>query len=298
MVPIKRMRAFAVLSLIAALSLGSPRVQAHIPGQPPFVYINEQPAPFYPVGYASLPDLAPPNDIAPGQYLVNSPIHFRLDVSVLPFFPEDLPFIEFKWDFDDGTTAIGADQLHSYPTPGMRTVSVSNRDTRTNETALVLSTVSTPIVPTADYVLPQPMMKINGQVTTDQFADSIPADFTKRVTLDASDSRAGSAKIVGYTWDLGNQQLARDSKVTIAYKSLYSTVQPVLRLTDSNGLFVDASFMLENTQLPGPNSTPPNAQRSFSPLTWAMLGSLLLLGVALTAHLVYRYRHHSDYHRR
>lgn len=248
---------------------------AHLPGQPPFVYLNNEMVLYYPVGFTSLTDLAIPQDLAPKNYLVNEEITFRIDESALPLFPEELPFYTFSWDFADGATGTGLELKHTFTTPGSKVISTYSKDSRSTEPAQVLNTLYLNVLPTAEYRLPEPVVSVNGRQLKDLYTDALNADFTKRVTLDASRSKGGTSPIASTVWDLGNRQMSRDAKVTLTYNELFSTVQPVVRVTDSQGFFVDATFQITNGTLAGPNDTvPTNTRRD-----WLLGGLLAVLAL-------------------
>ncbi len=271
------------LALLAALFLAPLPASAHLPGQPPFTYVNGQAATYYPIGFSSLPDLAPPQDAAPSQYVVNNELDLGLDSKALPLFPEEVPLYLFSWDFGDGTTATGLDVKHTYTTTGSKVITIKSHDTSTNDEPQLLSTLFLNCVPTANYSLPLPVLVINGITTKNTLSDSINADFTKHVMVDASKSQTGTAPIVSYEWDLGNKQLAKDAKVNVTYDNLYSTVEPVVRITDKNGIFVDATVQLNNTTLTGPDGKPTHLTPTESPSKNGLVVGSLIAAALLVA---------------
>ncbi|HSI21371.1 MAG TPA: PKD domain-containing protein [Verrucomicrobiae bacterium] len=265
-----------LLIAVAALLLFPATAAAHLPGQPPFTFVNGEAALYYPVGFSSMTDFALPQDAAPKSYLVQSELTFSLATDALPLFPEELPFYTFQWEMGDGIKATGTEVKHTYQTIGSKVITITSKDTRATDPSQLLSTLYINIVPAADYKLPQPALSVNGRATKDLYTDSLLTDFTKRVTLDASKSTEGSAPIASYMWDLGNKQVAKDAKVNVTYQSIFSTVQPVVRITDKNGFFTDATVQLENSTLPGPNtvSSTPLVTRN-----WILGGLLALLAL-------------------
>jgi hypothetical protein len=204
---------------------------------------------YYPLSYTSVPkDLVIPQDAAARSYIVNTELTFKLDSSALPLFPEEIPLYEFIWDFGDGITGTGQVLNHLYTTPGSKVVIIKTRDTRTKDEPQLLSTLYVNILPVAGYQLPAPRIRVNGVTAADATTSTLNADFSKRVTLELAET-PGSGTITSVLWDLGNEQLSRDKKVTVDYKTLYSSVQPIVRVTDSNGLFVDATIQLENATI-------------------------------------------------
>jgi hypothetical protein len=270
-----------LLAIGAAILLLLPATaHAHAPGQPPFTYINDKPSPFYPLNFASLPDLGIPDDMAPEEsYLINEPINFRLDDTALPLFPEEIPEYEFTWDMGDGTSYTGLELTHTYRQAGSYVITNYSRDTRTPDPAEELSTIYIAIVPHQGYELPRPVLLVNGRQAVSLYTESYSASFARPVVLDASRSRNGSTKIVSTVWDLGNRQMARDAKVRVTYDTLFSTVQPVVRLTDENGLFVDATFEIVNASLQNPDgSVPSDGSLRWREMTAPAVIGLLALG--------------------
>lgn len=292
-----------ILGLLAVtlLTLTSARpAYAHLPGQPPFTYVNGVAAKYYPVGYASLPDLAPPQDLEDGTYVVNQSLEFKLDSNALPYFPEELSSIRFEWDFGDGTKLVGLTVTHSFTKPGSKTVIIRTTDSRNNDPAQTLSTLFLNILPYQGYQLPNPVVRVNGVGLTNLYTNTFSADFTKKVTLDASKSTGGSGSIASIVWDLGNAELSKDAKAVVSYNQIISTVQPVVRVTDSNGLFVDATFQITNSTLAGPNtkaaSTPIPRSTSERRRNWLVGGGIALL--ALLAGLILVRRRHAPHRKR
>jgi hypothetical protein len=276
------------LTLFAVVFLQIPtQAHAHLPGQPPFTFVNGETAGYYPVGFSSLPDLTLPQDAAPGVYLVNTSLDLKLETAQMPFFPEEIAAYEFTWDLGDGSKDSGLELHHTYTTTGSKIVTIYSRDTRTKDDAQLLSTLYVNIVPTADYHIPQIAISVNGTRITDLKTDSISAAFTKSVILDASQSTVGSAPIVSYIWDLGNRQLAKDAKVIAHYDNLFSSTLPVVRITDKNGIFVDANIQINNTSLPGPDGSIPSTgsipTKSKAPAALELLGTFGLVFSAIFA---------------
>jgi hypothetical protein len=274
----------SALVLAGLLFLIPSQTFAHLPGQPPFTYVNGQAAGYYPVAFSSLPDLKLPQDAAPGFYLVNTPLDLKLDTAAMPFFPEEIPFYEFTWDLGDGTTGKGTELTHTYSTTGSKVLTINSRDTRTNDQPQLLSTLFINVTPSTDYKTAQPVLIVNGIHTKDYLTDTVSAAFTKKVMLDASKTTAGSAPIASYTWDLGNRQLAKDAKVTTTYDNLFSSVLPVVRITDQNGVWIDASVQLDNTTLPGPDGKIPNVPSNGTSTahTWTAAAAAAGILVVLT----------------
>jgi LPXTG-motif cell wall-anchored protein len=272
-----------ILSLGLALTFLFPGIAAaHSVNQPPFVYINDAATTFYSIGYASSPALNLPQDASPNNYVVNDEIAFRIDTSALPVFPEDLPNITFHWDFGDGTKKDGLEVQHQYIKAAPTLLSLTTTDKRNNEPPQLLDTVLLNILPSKDYQLPQAIIEVNSQRSTDWRTDILNADFNKKVSFDGSRSIPGSSPITSYIWDLGDQQVSRDMKPTHMFNPVISTAQPVLRVIDSSGFYSDTTVQLSNSTLApltaASTTAVSSAQTGKTPLYLSILGIVILAG--------------------
>lgn len=229
------------LTLLVAIGItlfSPPPTSAHFEGQPPFFKVNDTFSPVYPVPLtSSVPNFELPQDIAPQPYLVNQPITFEIDRTVLPLAPEVVENAVFAWQFGDQTKATGFTNQHTYKQPGSYILTVDliyqGQETRRIQAMLIH------IIPTSDYQLPQPVLKVNGQVTSDPIINVLKFDFNQPVQFDASDSQA-SAGIKEYLWDFGDGNSSPLISTTHTYNPESNMVFPILRVTDTNGYYVDA----------------------------------------------------------
>jgi len=283
------LRKLGIVTAVASFALIFPSSSsAHSVNQPPFVYINSTATGYYPVGYASLPHLNLPQDLSPVRPVVGEVVQISLDTNVLPILPEELSYLSFHWDFGDRMSDVGTSFQHTYTTAGPKLITLSSTDSRTKAKPQLLDTILINVLPNKEYTLPTPVISMNGVESIAANNDTLQADFSKKVTLDATHSSKGTSEITTYTWDLGDQQLTHGLTVIHSYNPGISLVNPVLRVTDSEGFYVDTIAQISNTVLSGnAPSTPSNsgnqAKSKTAPWIWGAVavGLFVLAGAGL-----------------
>lgn len=249
---------FTLLALIVLLATPT-TVLAHLPNQPPFLKINGQYAPLYPVLSTSLQDFPLPQDIAPQNYLVDQVIKFELDATKLPASPDVIKRTVFSWEFGDGTKAEGLSTTHAYKKMGSYILHIYTTESSNPEPQL-LESVMVHVLPDPSYQLPKVVIKINSQQSKDPLTDIILLSFAKQITFDGSSSTAKSSRITEYTWDFGDSVSAQGANQTHTYNTELAQVFPLLRIKDANGFISDNFVQISNKDNPdvaaGAVSTP------------------------------------------
>ena len=231
------------IALVLLISVSLSPARAHLPGQMPFFRINGVYSTLYPVLVSSVPDFVLPQDSAPDVYLVNTPIEFEIDVSMLPFPPEIASNSSFLWDYGDGTTGVGLKNTYAYQNIGSYILSIDIQDP-TGATQLLQSVVLN-IVPDKGYKLPRATITVNGKVVKDPLVDTVNIDQAEEVMLTANTSEA-STDIVEYYWDLGDREQANGQTVIHNYNIEEWMFFPVLRIKDKNGFIADTFVQINN----------------------------------------------------
>ncbi len=264
----------------------TPVVEAHLIGQPPFFKVNGQYSNLYPIPVTSLNNFDLPQDLAPGNYLVNQPINFEFDKAKLPAPPEIIEKTKFDWDFTDGTHDQGLQINHTFSKIGSYIVKIYADDGTTPKPQL-LESVLVNIVP-KNYQLPQAKILINGESSKDPLTDILQFSFQSRISFDASKSTGGD--LVEYFWDFGDQKSAFGPTQTHQYPADLSQTFVVLRVKDKNGFIADNFLEIQNS-LNGQNSTAsssitPNSQsppKKGNQLPFVLVGIVVTVTILLMA---------------
>src|SRR5581483_1522379 len=162
---------------------------------------------------------------------------------------------------------------HTYTKMGSYIMQISADLSQTgipNSLPQVVQTTLVHILPTKDYKLPEPVIKINGQIVPESnlnLGNSLEAsssgsgifgllarsksglefDFNKRLSFDASASKAPSSKIIQYQWDFSQGDVVKSKNTSIKYKLPLYFAQVILRVKDENGFIAEAAVDLRNS---------------------------------------------------
>ena len=206
------------------------------------------------------------------------------EFSYLPLEPEAGETIEFDatashdpdgtldqiwWDFDDGTTGIGAIATHQYDLPGEYAVTLMLSDdagdaTTLTKTVLVHAADTTPI---ASFVW--------APATDDDTRLLRPLRVGDRVLLDALASRDPDGSIAEYSWDIESDGVFDHTSTTpvLVIDPLPAGSWPVtLRVIDDTGRTDAVMRVLQVTE-----PKPPQAQFEVSPKIPATLDPIRFL---------------------
>lgn len=230
-------------------------ISAHVTGQPPFFTVNDKLSGFYHVPLTSNV-INLPLDSSPETYLVNQPLTFKIQASLLPISPSELEETTFTWDFGDGTTGTGLTNSHRYTKPGSYIVAIMAQYKQDDPRKLQANLVQ--VLPNKNYQLPNASIKVNEKEINDPLLDVLYLDFNEPVSFSAEKSNGMG---LSYQWVLDD--VAKEGPVieyTLSNDREISFV--ILRVTDQNGFFADAWVQLTNTAFAtpsGPNKTNPIA---------------------------------------
>jgi len=230
-------------------------------GLPTFFKINgqfTQPNPLQLYGITSQSFLLP-QDITTENYIVNQPINFEIDQSMLEtvFNPQFIKNTTYVWDFGDGSPKTdGLQHTHSYTKIGSYililtlNISIDPSDPNRQPTQFIDSYLIN-ILPNKDYQgLPQAVVKLNGKkVQSLQNRKPLELNFNYPLLFDASLSKS-SSPIVQYLWNFGDGQTGTNPVMNHIYDKTdqlaYDYNVVVLRVKDKNGFISDAFVGLNN----------------------------------------------------
>lgn len=299
-------------------------VSAHSRGFP-ILKINNNLTKVYPIKSSSIqPYLGEDSDIAAGNYLINQNLEFDFEASRSAQMMDALGWEEGKiekvtyiWDFGDGTGEIKTNSPknnHAYTKMGtyiMQILADFSQAAMGETQPQLIQTTLIHVLPTKDYKLPEPVIKINdrilsknnlilGNSPTEASAGSeferlraretsdLALDFNKRLSFDASSSKAQSSKIIQYQWDLGQGEVSKNKTASIKYKLPQYFTTAVLRVKDENGFIAEAAVNLRNS---GSNETSGFSLEDFvSPTTLLILAQVIIFGLGIVWYLKYRKR--------
>ncbi len=259
-----------------------PVISAHTFGQPPFFKVNGEYANLYPVPVTSLYNFDLPQDLAPGNYLLNQPINFEMDKGRLPAPPEIVLKTKFSWDLGDGTHAQGLSTTHTYTRGGSYILKIYADDGTTPNPQLLESALIN-ILPQSSYQLPQAKILINGKESHDPLSDVLSADLKDSLPFDGSKSTS-SNKITEYFWDFGDQKSGFGVNQAHTYPKDLSQIFIVLRIKDENGFLSDNFVEIQNTQNgKEQNSTTSSPVKKSNQLPLSLLSLVILIGLIVIA---------------
>ncbi len=239
-------------------------------GYNPFLIINGSYELLYPVSSSSLPYATFPVPLysAPDNYLINQSLTFSLDPNLMPVTQEDQSHAQLEWDFGDGTKGNGFQNNHTYTKIGsyILTIKIKNAphymQLNSSDPTIPFNAVLINILPYSSYQLPQAVIRVNHQVSDSPLVNPLQFDFSKKLLFDASTSKQGSASIVSYFWDFGDQTSSTKAVVTHLVNATDQTAGQtfsVLRVTDANGFISDSFVEIDNAEYtqPFPHTLTP-----------------------------------------
>jgi PKD repeat protein len=123
----------------------------------------------------------------------------------------------YRWDFGDGTSAVGGTAEHTYTRPGRKyaTLTVTDNQGAADTDAVTITVENSPPVAIASAV-------------PESGSDPL------MVTLDGSRSNDPDGTIRSFHWDFGDGSRAETSSAGHEYRNL-GTYQAILTVTDDNG---------------------------------------------------------------
>jgi hypothetical protein len=258
---------------------------AHNASQLPFLQVNGKDATVYPVGSTSLVNFTLPQDSAPEAYIAHTPVRLNLETVNLPILPEYISKTTFKWDFGDGSTALGLTQVHTWSKIGSYIINITSASNEDVAPPQLLDAVFINIVPGKEYRLPESKFSLNGKQSSNPYTDILKANLHQTVYFKSLSSK-GSAPIAHYFWDFGDQKTSTTSSDTHIYDSRLEYVLPLLRVTDVNGFFSDQLVQIENdpkalVPTPEPLTTPQQTNSSGVFMIIVAIGILGLISYLL-----------------
>lgn len=311
------MKRFLVV-LIGALSLFvfHNTIYAHSRGFP-ILTINGVLTKVYPNESSSIkPYLGDSADIASENYLVNQNLECDFEASrsaqlgeIFGWKEEMLEKVTYTWDFGDGTEKKKTNtpkNSHIYKKMGsyiMEILADYSQAGGSNSYPQVVQTTLLHILPNKDYKLPEPIIKINGQIVPSSSltlgnspkestsssglarllgnkGTNLELDFNKRLSFDASGSKAPLSKIIQYQWDLGQGgDVVKSKTASIKYKLPQALITPVLRVTDENGFIAEAAVNLENSGKNEPSGF--SLEELISPTTLLISAQAVVVAVGI-----------------
>jgi hypothetical protein len=265
-------RILLFLLLVIALIVPS-SVSAHLGGVPYFK-VNGDYTLAYPVQSASTDKIFFPQDLSSKNYIVNQPINFEFDVSLLPFSKDVLDKSRFDWDYGDGNKATGLTNVHTYTKPGSYFIVINVGDQNTSPQ--VIQSMIINILPNEDYKIPSVEVLVDGdKVSTESakmhFSESyLFFNLAKSLTFSTKVVGESSSEVESYIWVFDNGQVLSGSPVSTKFDPAYYYSFPVLRIKDKNGFIYDQELRFENLDK---TERPPVSK------TVVGLGVVVFLGV-------------------
>lgn len=236
------------LIIFAFFSLAtSSKIFAHSVGQPPFFKINGVYSDLYSVQSTSLESLELPQDIAPEPVLVNQAIQFEIDTLALQVPDSIINQTQFTWEYGDGEKGTGLKNEHIYKKQGSFILKIYAK-TAQDSTPQLFQSALINIIPTKEYQLPKPILKVNDWISKDPISDIAKTKFGQLLGFDATDSK-GTGEIKEYIWDFGDGTSGTGPQATHVYDKDLTLVFPLLRIKDSNGFFADTYVQINNAEL-------------------------------------------------
>lgn len=246
-----------ILLALAALTALPQTAEAHIGGLPYFK-INDQYTATYQIPSISVPELRLPQDSAPENYAVNTPLQLLLDTNILQIPAGIVAQTHFEWDFGDGSRGEGVANTHAYAKPGSYLITITGSTPQAVAPALIESTV-VHIIPQAGYQLPVPAITVNGRTVIDPTVEAYTYPPGTLITFDASAS-AVSAGPATYSWNFGDgSTIAHGAVVQHSYTKKNPLAITMVRVQDANNLFSDSYITIKNIPdgaAPRPNLGP------------------------------------------
>lgn len=242
---------FLSLIILISFTILSPvRIFAHSDDNSPFFKINAKYSEEYNVLSTSLNDFELPQDLGVDQYLINEKIKFEIDTTALPVSDTIVAQTEFTWEYGDGEKATGLKNEHMYKNQGSYILKIFAK-TRQDSSPQLFQSVLLNILPSKDYKLPTPVLKVNDWISKDPLSDVAKVKFGDTLGFDAEGS---TGKIVEYTWDFGDGKSDTKVKTTHKIDRDLTLVFPILRVKDENGFFADTYVQLNNIDLTSDNA--------------------------------------------
>ncbi len=225
---------------------------AHLAGQPPFFKMNGKYSTLYPIqSTTTSPEFVLPQDLGPGNYLINQPIEFEIDEKDLQkIVPLDIiQKTKFEWDFGDLQNGVGLKNTHSYTKVGsyILKIYVDTSAFEKNSPKQLLQSVLFHIVKDKNYQLPKAVIHVNGETeNVDPQKNIFQVNFSQPVNLDATYSVTKSSKIVSYFWDFDDDSSSKEAVVSHQYRTPREFAAPALRVIDANGFIADTYVGMKN----------------------------------------------------
>lgn len=277
-----------ILALLLLILISAKPAEAHLAGQPPYFKMNGVYSALYPVPTTSLEDFQLPQDLAPGNYLINEKIDFEIDKTQIPVLPAVIDKTIFMWDFGDGTKMEGLKNSYTYKKPGSYILKIMAKY-QTDEPQL-LQSVLINILPNSQYQLPKAVIDVDGFVTKDPLTDYLERKLDKEVNFDSSKS-VSSSKIISVQWDFGDTETSSDPKIAHKYTKKYGQFFPVLRIKTEDGFMAD-SFMeiIQGDEPSGSHlSSSSGSKPGFNPKYAVPIG-VLVVGLVIMLLIIVRSR--------
>ena len=292
-------------------------VYAHSRGVP-ILKINGVLTKVYPIESSSIePYLGDSSDVSSEKYLVNQNLDFDFEASrsaevMEPIRGQNLEKVTYIWNFGDGSgeqKSTTPQKRHTYTKMGsyiMEIVADFSQTSTADYPKQIVQSTLIHILPSKDYKLPEPIIKINGQIVPgdnsvlgnfpkEVIGDSpfarlransrerLEFDFNKRLSFDASNSKSASSRIIQYQWDLGQGDVEKNKNASIKYKLPQALTTAVLRVKDENGFIAEAAVDLENSGKNEPSGF--SLEETISPTILIVLTQVAALVIGITWYL-------------
>jgi hypothetical protein len=263
----QQVAAFFGLILLSQLLIAD--VSAHISGVP-FLKINGQFASAN-VSYFDHPNLGLvlPQDLGLEKYLVDTPLQFEIDATVLPLQKEVIPTLAYRWDWGDGTpTGTGLKDRHTYTQIGSYLVTLGIKQP-TDSDFTTYNTIQVEVVSSETYQLPEAKIYIDQT----SLRSGQPIKFRAQINTNPGN------QIKDYWWFVDGQKFSNQTELTYTFPDDDFFNLVFLRYTDDLGFTGSRAVWLQAKEgvitLPFPPNSKDEVEASPKLTTEDQTGSAL-----------------------
>jgi len=180
-----------------------------------------------------------PEDLAPGNYIVEKPVVFEIKKEKLDIAPEIITDSKFIWDFGDGQKAEGLKNSHVYKKAGSYLLKIDVSYPKITGVQILQSSLINVVEKVNDQI-PNVKIFVNGKKINDPLVDVTFVASGQEVELSA-EIESGS-NIESYIWDLGNGQTSTEQTLRTNYQKEEYKEQffPIVRAKTGDGFYADA----------------------------------------------------------
>ena len=225
-----------LILLLPVFLLIPQHASAHAGGGPPFVLINNKYAQTSSLflGAPTENGLNVPQDTAPDNYVVNTPISFSIDTKQLSIDPSVIDDLIFKWSITTGSnfTEVVGDELRGtsvktqFSKAGSYLVTLMSNPSGND--FVIIDTILIQVLPTANYKIP-----------TTTIAVASGGKSGTKTTFTAT----SNFKDPAYYWDFSENKTEEGTSVSKVFEQLYFYTPLIVR-TAGDGFVTDTGLII------------------------------------------------------